>query len=61
MGHLNPVYREVLLLRFQEELSLNEIARVVDTSLPTVKTRLYRGLRELRSQVEEARLEREES
>ncbi len=61
MGHLNPVYREVLVLRFQEELSLNEITRVVDTSLPTVKTRLYRGLQALRSRLEEARLEREKS
>ncbi len=61
MGHLNPVYREVLGLRFLEEMSLNEITRVVGASLPTVKTRLYRGLRALRSRLEEARLEREKS
>lgn len=37
-------YREVLLLRFHEELGLEEIATVLATPLSTVKSRLYRGL-----------------
>lgn len=45
---LPAIYREVLLLRFQEELQLNEIADVLATPISTVKSRLYRGLEELR-------------
>jgi len=44
LGQMPAVYREVLLLRFQEELSLEEIAQVVKIPLSTVKSRLYRGL-----------------
>jgi RNA polymerase sigma-70 factor, ECF subfamily len=49
---LLPVYREVLLLRFQEELSLEEIAGVVKAPLSTVKSRLYRGLNAARESLE---------
>jgi RNA polymerase sigma-70 factor, ECF subfamily len=42
-------YREVLLLRFHEELGLEEIATVLSTPLSTVKSRLYRGLEALKS------------
>ena len=42
------VYREVLLLRFQEEMQLEEIAGVLGTPLSTVKSRLYRGLESLK-------------
>jgi RNA polymerase sigma-70 factor (ECF subfamily) len=44
---LPAAYREVLYLRFEEEMALAEIARVVGAPVPTVKTRLYRGLRNL--------------
>lgn len=49
---LLPVYREVLLLRFHEELSLEEIAGVVKAPLSTVKSRLYRGLNAARELLE---------
>jgi RNA polymerase sigma-70 factor (ECF subfamily) len=45
---LDTIYREVLVLRFHEELSLNEIATVTQTPLSTVKSRLYRGLAAIR-------------
>ena len=48
LRHLPASYREVLTLRFHEELELDEIARVVDSPLSTVKSRLYRGLAMLR-------------
>jgi RNA polymerase sigma-70 factor (ECF subfamily) len=48
LGRLPAVYREVLLLRFQEDLELPEIAAVLDAPLSTVKSRLYRGLQALR-------------
>ena len=37
-------YREALVLRFQEGLSLDEIAVVTGAPLGTVKSRVYRGL-----------------
>jgi len=42
-------YREVLLLRFHEELGLEEIATVTATPISTVKSRLYRGLTALKT------------
>jgi RNA polymerase sigma-70 factor (ECF subfamily) len=44
-----PYYREVLLLRFHEELNLEEIAEVLATPISTVKSRLYRGLTAMKS------------
>jgi len=46
--HLESVQREVIVLRFQEEMSLDEIADVTDAPLSTVKSRLYRGLEALK-------------
>jgi RNA polymerase sigma-70 factor (ECF subfamily) len=56
LGRLPAVYREVLLLRFQEDLSLEEIAQVVKIPLSTVKSRLYRGLNAARELLEENRV-----
>jgi RNA polymerase sigma-70 factor, ECF subfamily len=44
LEQLPAAYREVLLLRFQEEMQLDEIARIQATPISTVKSRLYRGL-----------------
>jgi RNA polymerase sigma-70 factor, ECF subfamily len=44
LERLPVAYREVLLLRFQEEMQLDEIARIQATPISTVKSRLYRGL-----------------
>jgi RNA polymerase sigma-70 factor, ECF subfamily len=52
---LEPSYREVLVLRFYEELSLEEIAGVTRAPLSTVKSRLYRGLAALKPEVEQIR------
>ena len=49
---LEPNYREVLVLRFHEEMSLEEIATVTRAPLSTVKSRLYRGLAALKPEVE---------
>jgi RNA polymerase sigma-70 factor (ECF subfamily) len=48
---LDPLHREVLVLRFHEELSLEEIAQVTRAPLSTVKSRLYRGLAALKPRV----------
>ncbi len=55
MEHLPAPYREVLVLRFQEELPLDEISQVVRAPLSTVKSRLYRALEALAPRLQEAR------
>lgn len=45
-------YREVLTLRFEEEMKLEEIAQVIGAPLSTVKTRLRRSLGQLRDRLE---------
>jgi len=50
---LSPLYREALLLRFQEDLPLAEIAQVLGAPVTTVTSRIYRGLAALRSAFEE--------
>jgi RNA polymerase sigma-70 factor (ECF subfamily) len=45
-------YREVLTLRFQEELALEEMAAIIKAPLSTIKSRLYRGLDALRKEME---------
>jgi RNA polymerase sigma-70 factor, ECF subfamily len=44
MQHIAAEYRETLVLRFQEGMSLEEIATLTGTPLGTVKSRIYRGL-----------------
>ena len=46
-------YREVLVLRFHEDLGLEEIAAVTATPVSTVKSRLYRGLTALKTALAE--------
>jgi RNA polymerase sigma-70 factor, ECF subfamily len=55
---LEPTYREVLVLRFYEELSLEEIATVTRAPLSTVKSRLYRGLAALKPEMVQLRAPR---
>jgi RNA polymerase sigma-70 factor (ECF subfamily) len=52
IGELVPIYREVLTLRFEEEMNLEEIAEVLSAPLSTVKTRLRRALDALRGKLE---------
>jgi RNA polymerase sigma-70 factor (ECF subfamily) len=40
-------YREILVLRYQEELSYNEIADITGLPLGTVKTHLHRGRKQM--------------
>ncbi len=56
---LHPTYREVLVLRFHEELPLEEIASVTRSPLSTVKSRLYRGLAALKPELERVRAARQ--
>lgn len=49
---LDALHREVLVLRFHEEMSLEEIAKVTRAPLSTVKSRLYRGLAMVKPRLE---------
>jgi RNA polymerase sigma-70 factor (ECF subfamily) len=48
LGALGPLDREVLTLRFEDDLELNELAATLEVPLPTAKARLYRALERLR-------------
>jgi len=50
---MEPLYREVLVLRFHEDLSLEEIAKVTRAPLSTVKSRLYRGLASMKPKLQD--------
>lgn len=52
MLELPLVFREVLTLRFEEEMKLEEIAAMLSLPLGTVKTRLHRALKHLRQGLE---------
>jgi RNA polymerase sigma-70 factor (ECF subfamily) len=54
-GVLSPASRAVLVLHFQEELSLAEVAAILEIPLGTVKSRLGYGLTALRKQLDPKR------
>jgi len=54
MANLDEKYRQVLLLRYQNDLSYEEIADVMNIPLNTVRTWLKRGLDKLKLQMKEA-------
>lgn len=46
-------YRSILILRFFEDLKLEEIAGILDENVNTIKSRLYRSLKMLRLEIEQ--------
>jgi len=48
MHELPAIHREVLTLRFEEDMKLEEIAEMAGITLSTVKSRLRRALEGLR-------------
>jgi len=49
---LMPEHREVLMLRFLEQMSYEQISRVINCSLGTVKSRIYYAKLALRNEME---------
>lgn len=52
LGELSPDHREVLLLRFADGQSYEEVAQTLNISVGTVKSRINRARRELRKKLE---------
>jgi len=55
LNQLPPPHRSVLLLHFIEDFSLDEIARITNTELGTVKSRIHYAKKALRKAMEENR------
>ncbi|HYF49445.1 MAG TPA: sigma-70 family RNA polymerase sigma factor [Planctomycetota bacterium] len=49
---LDEKYREVLILRFQEEMSYEKIAEILELPPSTIETRLFRAKKMLREKLE---------
>jgi RNA polymerase sigma-70 factor, ECF subfamily len=59
IAEMRPAYREILLLRFAEGLSYEEIAEVTSAPLGTVKVHLYRARQDLARRLRKAGLDPE--
>ncbi|PYE49046.1 sigma-70 family RNA polymerase sigma factor [Paenibacillus barcinonensis] len=53
LNELPDKYRILIILRFFEDMKIEEIAEVLNENLSTVKTRLYQGLQRLRVNMSE--------
>lgn len=51
LAHLDPDRRAVLVLRFYEDLPYEQIAEIVECPIGTVRSRLHRGLADLRKEL----------
>ena len=51
MEKLPLSYRSIIVLRFFEDLKIEEVAEVLDVNVNTVKTRLYKALEKLRLEI----------
>lgn len=56
LDKLEPDVQAIIKLRFFEEMSLKEISGITGYNLSTVKTKLYRGLKLLKENIQEAAL-----
>ena len=53
IGNLKPKYKEVVLLYYYQELSVKEIAELLDKKESTVKVRLKRAREQLKQKLKE--------
>ncbi len=61
LERLPDVYREIITLRFVDQLGPKEISELIEESENVVSVRLHRGLKQLRSLIEEEEKAREEN
>lgn len=53
INSVDEIFKEVIILKYVSGYSQEEISRILDIPLGTVKSRIYRGIRELRNLLEE--------
>lgn len=53
LNKLPPNYRNIIILRYFEDLKIEEVADVLEENINTVKTRLYSALKKLRISIED--------
>ncbi len=54
LRNLDDNYRDILVMRYMNDLSPSEIAEVTGESANTISVRIYRGLKQLRSMLAES-------
>ncbi len=53
LDNLPVQYRSVVVLKYFEDLKIEEIAAILDENVNTIKTRLYKSLKMLRTQMDD--------
>ena len=54
IGKLEPQLKTVVILKYFEDMTFEQIAQVTEGNLSTVKSRLYRALQLLKPMIEES-------
>ena len=57
LNKLSPEYRSVIVLRYFEDLKIEEVADILELNISTIKTRIYKGLKLLKIQMEDLNFE----
>ncbi len=53
LNNLTRTYREVIILRYFEDLKIEDVAHVLDININTAKSRLYKALKQLKIQLQD--------
>ena len=48
---MEPKYKEIIVMRYFQDLKIDEIAEILDLNLNTVKSRLYKWLKKLKMEI----------
>ncbi|MBW4875114.1 MAG: sigma-70 family RNA polymerase sigma factor, partial [Paeniclostridium sp.] len=51
LDRLPEEYKSIIMLRYFEDMKIEEIANVLQQNINTVKTKLYKGLRRLKIKI----------
>ena len=54
LDELDETYKTIIILRYFEDMKINDIADILDENPNTVKTRLYAGLKKLKIDIGES-------
>ena len=53
LNRLSTTYREVIILRYFEDLKIEDVAHVLEINVNTAKSRLYKALKLLKIQLQD--------